>query len=69
MRSNKQVPGLTYLDDVAAYRPNRAALRSDPATATYWGMQAVIATRTLWAEALSYLLTGSPGSKEARRES
>lgn len=55
----RPAPGLTYLDDVAAYKPNRAALRSPDAVG--WGVRAVIATRSLWARAVSYLLTGTPG--------
>jgi hypothetical protein len=48
--------GLVWLPDVAAFRPNRAAIRSTP---ILWSTRAVIATRTQWGRAIALLLTGN----------
>lgn len=54
-RTKKQQPGLVWIPEEAAYRPNRAAQRR-------LGFQAVLdaieATHREWARAISFLLIG-----------
>jgi hypothetical protein len=59
MSRPKPVPALVWLPDVAAYKPNRAALRSNHMA---WITSAIIETRTVWAAALAALLVGVPAA-------